>query len=166
MRVNKKGTIINVSSTASFQPIPYMATYGATKAFVTSFSEAIAEENRAHGIRVLNLCPGATETNFFSAGKIKSPLKIKGMQTSEQVVDAALDALEAGKTTKISGMLNWVIAQVATIAPNSLVTKVIGNQLRSDGVAGKPPSLPFAEPKPEKQVEEEEKKTMSKGAGG
>ncbi len=166
MRANRKGTIINVSSTASFQPIPYMATYGATKAFVTSFSEALAEENREYGIRVLNLCPGATETNFFAAGKINSPLKIKGMQTSEQVVDAALEALEAGKSTKISGVLNWVIAHVATFSPNSLVTKVIGNQLRSDGVAGRPKTLPVTESKTVQKLEEEEKKTMSKGAGG
>src|SRR5688572_18039237 len=64
MRERKSGVIINVSSTAGFQPIPFFATYAATKAFVTSFSEAIAEENRPHGIHVLNLCPGPTETGF------------------------------------------------------------------------------------------------------
>src|SRR5215217_5387252 len=67
MRERKKGTIINVSSAAGFQPIPYMATYAATKAFVTSFSEALAEENKAHGIRFMALCPGSTKTNFFKA---------------------------------------------------------------------------------------------------
>src|SRR4028118_995401 len=66
MRERKSGTIINVASTASFQPVPFMATYAATKAFVTSFSEAIAEENRSFGITVTALCPGPTETNFFN----------------------------------------------------------------------------------------------------
>ena len=131
MKAERNGTIINVSSTASFQPITYMATYGATKAFVTSFSEAIAEENREYGIKVLNLCPGATKTNFFAAAGIVSPIKIKGMQTSEQVVDAALNALRSGKSTKISGIVNWVVAHVGTIAPNWLVTKLIGSQLRA-----------------------------------
>ncbi len=66
----KEGVIINVSSTASFQPIPFFATYAATKAFVTSFSEAIAEENRPHNIQVLNLCPGPTETGFLTPANI------------------------------------------------------------------------------------------------
>jgi short-subunit dehydrogenase len=64
MRERKSGAIINVASTAAFQPVPYMTTYAATKAFVL-FSEALWEENRAHNIKVLALCPGVTETNFF-----------------------------------------------------------------------------------------------------
>ncbi|MDQ2747508.1 MAG: SDR family oxidoreductase, partial [Acidobacteriota bacterium] len=63
MRERKSGVIINVASTASFQPIPFMATYAATKAFVTSFSEAINEENRPYNIVVTALCPGPTDTN-------------------------------------------------------------------------------------------------------
>src|SRR4026208_1235439 len=69
MRERKRGTIINVASTAAFQAVPHMATYAATKAFVLSFSEAIAEENRLHGIHVMALCPGVTDTNFFDASK-------------------------------------------------------------------------------------------------
>ncbi len=155
MRANKSGTIINVSSTASFQPLPYMATYAATKAFVTSFSEAIAEENREHGIRVLNLCPGGTETNFFAAAGIDRPFNLKGMQTAEQVVDAALDALVAGKTTKISGTLNWLIAKAATFSPNWLVTRAVASKLRPAALekAAVEPNIP------------DEKKTKTKGAG-
>lgn len=130
MRERKSGTIINVSSTASFQPIPFMATYAATKAFVTSFTEALAEENREYGIRVMALCPGATETNFFAASNINDPVKIKGMQRAEEVVDAALDGLEKGKSKVISGWVNSLVAHAATIAPNSLVTKSIASKLR------------------------------------
>jgi short-subunit dehydrogenase len=130
MRERGSGTIINVSSTASFQPIPFMATYAATKAFVTSFTEAIAEENRPHGIRFLNLCPGATETNFFAASGIKDPVKIKGTQTAEEVVEAALTALNSGKSSVVSGWANYFVAKLGNIAPNSLVTKQIGKVLR------------------------------------
>ena len=92
MRERKEGTIINVSSAASFQPVPFMATYAATKAFVTSFSEAIAEENRPHNIKVLNLCPGATETGFFESANMKEPFTFKGVETPEDVVETALNA--------------------------------------------------------------------------
>ncbi len=155
MRANRRGTIINVSSTAGFQPLPFMATYGATKAFVTSFSEAIAEENRRHGIRVLNLCPGSTKTNFFAEADIRKPFNLKGMQTADQVVDAAMLALDAGKTTKISGIFNWILAHVAIFTPNWLVTKAVASQLRSAAheKAAIPPKLP------------DENKTKSKKAG-
>jgi uncharacterized protein len=130
MRERKSGTIINVSSSAGFQPIPYMATYAATKAFVTSFSEAIAEENRAFNIKVLACCPGATATNFFDAAGMKEPFAVKGVQTSEQVVEETLRAVKRGKTRIITGWTNWIAAYVANISPNSLVTKSIASQLR------------------------------------
>ena len=69
MRERKSGTIINVSSAAGFQPIPFMATYAATKAFVTSFSEAIAEENRPFGIQVLGSMPRLDKDKFLCSGK-------------------------------------------------------------------------------------------------
>ncbi len=131
MRERKSGTIINVSSTAGFQPVPFMATYGATKAFVTSFSGALAEENRLHGIKILALCPGATETNFFAASKIKDPVKVKGIQSSDEVVEAALKALGRGKSSVVSGWMNYFGAKAGTLVPNSVVTRAIGGVLRS-----------------------------------
>lgn len=157
MRANKSGTIINVSSTASFQPLPYMATYAATKAFVTSFSEAIAEENRENGIRVLNLCPGSTETNFHAAAGIQKKVEIKGSQSSAEVVDAAFQALQAGKTTKISGIVNWALAKAATVSPMWLVARSVASKLKP--VAEENMRIAAA------AKEAEEKKTMSKGAG-
>jgi short-subunit dehydrogenase len=130
MRERKRGTIINTSSTISFQPLPFMSTYAASKAFVTSFTEAVAAENRPHGIYIMALCPGATETNFFAAAKISDPFKVKGMQTPEQVVDAALSGVERKKTVVISGVVNKLVAYAATVTPNSLITRVIGNAMR------------------------------------
>lgn len=130
MRERKNGVIINVSSSASFQPIPYMATYAATKAFVTSFSEAIAEENRAFNIKILACCPGATATNFFDAAGMSEPFSVKGVQTPEQVVEETLRAVKTRKSRIITGWMNWTVAHVANIAPNSLVTKSIASQLR------------------------------------
>jgi len=130
MRERKSGVIINVSSAAGFQPIPFFATYAATKAFVTSFSEAIAEENRPHGIKVLALCPGPTETGFFDAAKIEEPFGVKGMQTPEEVVDTALKAVRSGKAKVVSGWANYVGAVLGTFAPNFLVTRLMAKALR------------------------------------
>jgi uncharacterized protein len=130
MRERKSGVIINVSSSASFQPIPYMAIYAATKAFVTSFSEAIAEENRAFKIKVLACCPGATATNFFDVAGMSEPFSVKGVQTPEQVVEETLRAVKRRKTRVITGWMNWTVAHIANLAPNSMVTKSIASQLR------------------------------------
>lgn len=129
MRERKSGTIINVASTAGFQPVPFMATYAATKAFVRSFSEAIAEENRPHNITVTALCPGPTDTNFFNVADAK-PLQMKGVQTPEAVVETALKAVKSRKASVISGWTNYVGAVLGTFTPNQLITKTIGNVLR------------------------------------
>ena len=126
----KRGTIINVASTAGFQAVPYMATYAATKAFVLSFSEALWEENRSHGVHVMALCPGVTETNFFeAAGMDHPPMRIT--QTPEEVVDTALRALNRKKGTVISGWTNFFTVEVERIFPRSFITKVAGKALRS-----------------------------------
>lgn len=129
MRQRKSGAIINVSSTAGFQPIPFMATYAATKAFVTSFSEAVAEENRPFGITVTAVCPGPVETNFFAASDA-IPFSAKGMLTPEDVVEKALGGVRAKKPRVIAGITNYIGAVLGSFAPDSLVTRVIGNYLR------------------------------------
>ena len=139
MRERKRGTIINVSSGASFQPIPFFATYAATKAFVTSFTEAIAEENRPFGIQILALCPGTTETGFFEASKIDDPIRVKGVQTAEQVVETALRALGKGKTKVVSGWVNYLVATAVNFFPNSFLTRVMAKPLRKRYQA-KPPA--------------------------
>jgi len=129
MRERKSGVIINVSSTASFQAIPFMATYAATKAFVTSFSEAVAEENRPFNITVTALCPGPTDTNFFAEANA-IPFSAKGMQTSEAVVETGLKAVRAKRSLVVSGISNYIGSVLGTIAPDWLVTRTIGNALR------------------------------------
>jgi short-subunit dehydrogenase len=130
MIVRKQGAIINVASTAGFQPVPFMATYAATKAFVLSFSEALWEENRSHGIKVIALCPGVTDTNFFEAARgHKPPARIS--QTPEEVVDTALRGLAQGKSHIISGWTNFFMTQSERFVPRSLITRVAGRMMRA-----------------------------------
>lgn len=130
MLQRRQGTIINVASTAGFQPVPYMATYAATKAFVLSFSEALWEENRQHGINVLALCPGVTDTNFFEAARGFKP-PARAAQTAEEVVDTALRGLAKGKSHIISGWTNFLMTQSERLVPRSLITRVAGRMMRS-----------------------------------
>jgi short-subunit dehydrogenase len=129
MRKRKQGTIINVASTAGFQSVPFMATYAATKAFVLSFSEALWDENRTHGVHVMALCPGVTETNFFAAAKMDRP-PMRAAQTPEEVVDAALRGLKRKKSVVVSGWLNLAMVESERLVPRTWVTKVAGNTLR------------------------------------
>jgi len=131
MRERRRGTIINVSSAAGFQPIPFMATYAATKAFVSSFSEAIAEENRPLGIHILALCPGSTKTNFFAASNIERPIQVKGQQTVEDVVDTAMKAVAKNRTKVVSGWANYLGAIAGTLVPNAISSRVMAKALRT-----------------------------------
>ncbi len=135
MRERKSGSIINVASTAGFQPVPFMATYAATKAFVLSFSEALWEENRPHGVKVMALCPGVTDTNFFEASKMQRP-PARISQTAEDVVDTALRGLARGKSSVISGWTNFLMVESERLAPRSLVLRTAGMVLRKT-ISGK-----------------------------
>ena len=130
MLERKQGAIINVASTAGFQAVPFFATYAATKAFVLSFSEALWEENRAHGIKVLALCPGVTDTNFFEAARGQKP-PARVSLTPEEVVDVALRGLDRGKSHIISGWTNYLMTEGERLAPRSFVTRLAGRMMRS-----------------------------------
>ncbi len=131
MHERGSGTIINISSAAGFQPVPFMATYAATKAFVTSFTEAIAEENRPFGIKILAVCPGSTKTNFFNASGIDRATTFKGQQTVEDVVETTLRAVKTGRAKVISGWANFAVASAANFMPNALITRIVSRGLRS-----------------------------------
>ena len=135
MRERKSGSIINVASTAGFQPVPFMSTYAATKAFVLSFTEALAEENRPLGVKLMALCPGVTDTNFFEAAKIQRP-PARVAQTPEAVVDTALRALARGKSSVISGWTNFMMVEAERLTPRSMVVRIAGTMLRKT-VGGK-----------------------------
>src|SRR5436309_3828583 len=111
MRERKRGSIINVASTAGFQGVPFVATYAATKAFVLSFSEALWEENRPYGIKVMALCPGVTETGFFAVAGIEKPPPGRIMQPPEDVVETALRGLQHRRSHIISGLPNYLMIQ-------------------------------------------------------
>lgn len=130
MRGRKSGVIVNVSSAAGFQPVPFMATYAATKSFVTAFSEALAEENRPCGVQVMALCPGSTETAFFRNAGIERSLSFKGQQTPEQVVETALRAVRRRRIKAISGLSNWIVARASNFVPNALITRIVAAPLR------------------------------------
>ena len=122
-----RGGVINVASTAAFQPVPYMAVYGATKAFVRSFSEALHEEVHARGVRVLALCPGPTQTEFFGAmvPSAKGPIR-----TVSEVVATALGAFEAGRTVAIDGPSNQLLIAASHLIPRSWAAKIAGRIMR------------------------------------
>lgn len=118
----RHGLIINVASTAGFQPTPGMAVYGATKAFVLSFTESLWQETKSTGVRVFALCPGATETEFFA--RTGEQFMTKGRQTSKQVVDTAMAAVDRSTPTVISGLRNAVVASGYRIAPRRVMLAV------------------------------------------
>lgn len=129
MRERKQGSIVNVASTAGFQAVPFMTTYAATKAFVLSFSEGLWEENRQHGVLVMALCPGVTDTNFFEASRMERP-PMRASQTPEEVVDAALRGLDRRKPSVISGWINRLMVVAERFVPRLLVLKAVGRALR------------------------------------
>jgi short-subunit dehydrogenase len=120
-----EGVIINVASTAAFQPVPYMAVYGASKAFVLSFSEALWVEYRKRGIRVLALCPGVTDTPFFEVVGAEEA-KVGSMRTPEQVVATALRAVEKGKGSVVDGMANSLQTLGVRFIPRQVVAQMSG----------------------------------------
>jgi short-subunit dehydrogenase len=122
------GGIINVASTAAFQPVPTMAVYGATKAFVLSFTEALWGETRGTGVRVLTLCPGATDTAFFDTTGKK--FLTRGRQTPEQVAKVALHALDGAAPTVVSGLSNRLGATGYRLLPRALMVRLSGHQVK------------------------------------
>jgi len=126
MLARRSGRIMNVASTAGFQPGPLMAVYYATKAYVISFSEAIANEVRNSGVTVTCFCPGATHTGFAKrAGNDKSRLfKQLGAMNVEKVALDGYRAVMEGRGLAISGAQNWLVAQSTRFAPRRLVTAI------------------------------------------
>ena len=121
-----KGGILNVASTAAFQPGPGMAVYFATKAFVLSFTEALHEEAKGTGVHVSALCPGPTSTEFgevagFGGNKVVESLAAE----SADVVEAGISGLDANKAIVIPGFTNKLTAQSSRFLPRSTVRKIV-----------------------------------------
>jgi uncharacterized protein len=124
----KMGGILNIASTAAFQPGPWMAVYYATKAFVLSFSEALHEEVRAQGIKVAALCPGPTKTEFADVADMGDSTLFKRLASdSAAVVRDGLAALDGNQAVKVSGMMNAVMAGSIRLTPRGIARKLAGS---------------------------------------
>ncbi len=133
------GSIINVSSLAAMQPAPYNATYGATKAFVNSFTEALHAELRDTGVRVQALCPGFTRTEFQArAGIDISRVPAMAWMTAEEVVATSLAALPAGPVVCIPGMANRVLSSLNAVVPRSIASRIAARLLKPAPESSKP----------------------------
>ncbi len=123
----RQGRIMNVASTAAFQPGPYMAVYYATKAFVLSFSEAIAEELSGSGVKVTALCPGPTASGFQDLASMQDSSLVKGkrLPTSEAVAKAGFRAMQRGQRVYIPGVMNRLMAWSVRFTPRRVVTAMV-----------------------------------------
>lgn len=121
-----QGRIMNIASTAAFQPGPNMAIYFASKAYVLHFSEALAEELRDTDVTVTVVCPGATESGFQSAAAMESSklFKDKKVPTSKEVAEYAYQSLQEKKRVAIHGFANFLLAQSVRLAPRIIATKI------------------------------------------
>ncbi len=121
-----RGRVLNVASTAAFQPGPYMATYYASKAYVLSFSEALAAELEGKGVSVTALCPGPTRTEFQRrAGLRDSASAMMGMMDPGPVAEAGYRAMRAGRRLAIPGLRNRLGAFLVRLTPRALVTRIV-----------------------------------------
>jgi uncharacterized protein len=124
----RSGDILILASTASFQAVPYISTYAATKAFDLLFAEGLAEEMKPYGVRVCALCPGSTESEFaVVAGQEKFRRKA---ETAEKVARVGLQALAAGKSYVISGLGNYLGTFGERLVPRRMVTRVAAGMFK------------------------------------
>ncbi len=122
----RKGRILNVASTAAFQPGPLMATYYASKAFVLSFSEALSNEFKGTGITVTALCPGPTSTKFFEVANLPQNIPMTGpfMMPVEPVAEAGYQGMMRGSTVVVPGFLNKLLVFSGRLVPRSIPTAI------------------------------------------
>ena len=132
MLARGSGGILNVASTIAFQPAPYQAVYGASKAFVLSFSAALWAEARAAGVAVTALCPGPTRTGFVDAlgADVGHTAIYRRLADPGPVIDAGLRALEKGRAVVVPGVRNKVMAASGRVMPLEWITRVSGRLLR------------------------------------
>lgn len=121
MVADGRGAIINVASTAAFQPIPQMATYAAGKSYVLSFTTALWAEVEGTGVRVVCICPGPTDTSFFDNAGNGDVMKIR--RSPEQVVATTFSALRSGKPYAVDGFGNTVLSKMARFVPTALLVR-------------------------------------------
>ena len=128
----RRGGVVNVSSVASVQPLPFVATYAATKAYLTSFSEALHEEVRRRGVVVLALMPGFTHTEFHGRSGLPGMVIPESLwMKPDQVVASALKALARGRASHVPGLMNRAMATLSRLTPRVASRRVVGRATRS-----------------------------------
>lgn len=133
MRQRRSGSIINLSSLSAFQPIPYLSVYAASKAFILNFSQALWAENRPHNVRVLVVCPGPVETNFFAEANIPPALagKTNKISAAYEVVQESLKALAKGDSIVVIGGVNThLITKLSPLVPRRILLSMLARQFR------------------------------------
>jgi hypothetical protein len=134
MVARQAGRIVNVASTAAFQPVPFLNVYAATKAFVLSFTESLATELEGTGVRVQALCPGLTATEFQEvAGTDKVAFNRSPAMTAEQVAAASLAALDRGRMTVVPGLRNRFLIGLQRFVPRGVVRSIAAAMFRPPG---------------------------------
>ncbi|MGR6034950.1 MAG: SDR family NAD(P)-dependent oxidoreductase [Candidatus Nitrosoglobus sp.] len=125
--IERRGKIMNVASTAAFQPGPYMAVYYATKAYVLSLTEALASELEDTGVTVTALCPGPTQSGFQDKAAMNNSALVKGkkLPTADEVGQAGYRAMMAGKRVFVPGFMNKLLVQTVRFLPRSMVTAIV-----------------------------------------
>ncbi|MEL6930800.1 MAG: SDR family oxidoreductase [Cyanobacteria bacterium J06600_6] len=135
MQARKAGAIMNISSIAGFQPIPYMSVYAASKAFVLNFSEALWSENKDLGIKIIAVCPGPTESKFYDRADFPdSATGLNGMTmaSAEQIVTESLKALEKGQSNVVAGgFTNQIIVNLPRLVPRDFLANLVGKQFKN-----------------------------------
>jgi len=129
MVARRRGDVLIVASTASFQAVPYMSTYAATKAFDLALAEGLAEEMKPHGVRVCALCPGTTESEFHDLAGHPAHARRRS-ETAEKVAKTGLHALASGKSYVISGLGNYLGAHGERLVPRRFVTRIAAKMFR------------------------------------
>ena len=127
---NKSGGIINISSLASFQPIPFFSIYAATKAFVTSFTLSLYEEYREKNIKILGVCPGYTKTNFNKRAQMNSVPVAGYLMSSQEVVDQSLKAYKKGRFLIVNGKVNRFAKLFTSLLPKKWSLKMASSIIK------------------------------------
>ena len=135
MQARRDGAIVNLSSIAGFQPIPYMSVYAASKAFVLSFSEALWAENKDLGVKVMAVCPGPTESKFYDRAEFPESASVLNSMTlasSQKVVRDSLKALDKQQSNAVvGGFPNQIIVNLPRFIPRDLLANIVGKQFKN-----------------------------------
>jgi uncharacterized protein len=137
MQQKRAGAIINVSSIAGFQPIPYMSVYAASKAFILNFSEALWAENKDLGVKILAVCPGPTESQFYQRADFPDSASVSSSMSmnkasAEKVVKESLKALDKAQSTVVAGgFANQIIVNLPRLVPRDFLVDIVGKQFKN-----------------------------------